>query len=211
VRAAAIAAPVRSPAATHDGRTSYRTAGRDFVSGVRSVLHTPDDHSKKIRNRRLGADPRTALSRTHMTCPALRDRYPGLGPPAGARRNDTGTAGSDPGVFLDRGSSADTAGWPVSAAIAAPPRDTRDCSTGPGDGWSELLFTPLEQTASLSRPAPPLTSPRIVARWIRAQGSRELPTAEPRARSPLCSASRRLLGSRVVEGGKNRKPQGKKP
>jgi hypothetical protein len=55
------------------------------------------------------------------------------------------------------------------------------------------LFTPLEQTPSLSRPTRPLTSPRLVASWIRAQGSCELPTAKPRARSPLCSAPRRLL------------------
>ena len=46
-------------------------------------------------------------------CPAPREALPGLGRPAGARRSDSGTAGSEPGVSPDPWGSADTAGWPA--------------------------------------------------------------------------------------------------
>ena len=65
--------------------------------------------------------------------------------------------------------------------------------SGLGMSRSEDLLAPFEQTPPLSRPTPPLTCPRLVASWIRAQGSCELPAAKPRARSPLCSAPRLLL------------------
>ena len=135
--AAATAAPARSHAVTPDGKRGCKTAGTGSASRARSALHTPDDRSKKIRNRRLGADPRTAGFRIHMPCPAPRDRHSGLGPPAVARRNDIGTAGSAPGVSPVRWPFADTVGWPVSATTAAPPRGTRDYSTGPGDASVE--------------------------------------------------------------------------
>jgi hypothetical protein len=129
--AAATAAPARSPAATPDGRTGCKTADTDSASRARSALHTPDGRSKKIRNRPLGADPRAAAD-IRTRCPAPRDWPPRLRPHAGARRSDTGTAGSDPGVSPGRWSSAGTFGWPAFAATAAPPRGTRDYSTGPG-------------------------------------------------------------------------------
>jgi len=83
------------------------------------------------------------------------------------------------------------------AGLSPPPSPRRRATLGtaiPGLRVcrSKELFTPLEQTPSLPRPTRPLTSPRFVASWIRAQGSCALPTAKPRARSPLCSASRRL-------------------
>ena len=67
----------------------------------------------------------------------------------------------------------------------------RAAVTGLGAGRSKELLAPLEQTMSLTRPTSPLTSTRIAAIWIWAQGSCELPTAKPRTRSPLYSAPRR--------------------
>ena len=86
----------------------------------------------------------------------------------------------------------------LSAGLSLPPPPRRRAALGAtvsglGMGRSEDLLAPFEQTPPLSRPTRPLTSPRLVASWIRAQGSCELPTAKPRARSPLCSAPRRLL------------------
>src|SRR5512135_2630853 len=133
--AAATAAPARSLAATPDGKTGCRTAGTGSASRARSVLHTPDDRSKKIRNRRLGADPRAAAPGMNMRCPAPPCWPPGLRPHAGAPRSDTDNAGSGPGVSPDRCSSADTAGWPVSAATAAPPRGTQGYSIEPEGEW----------------------------------------------------------------------------
>jgi hypothetical protein len=85
-----------------------------------------------------------------------------------------------------------------SSRLAAPPPPRRRAALGTavpglGMGRSEDLLASFEQTLPLSRPTRPLTSPRLVASWIRAQGSSELPTAKPRARSLLCSAPRRLL------------------
>jgi hypothetical protein len=59
----------------------------------------------------------------------------------------------------------------------------------------ERRFTFLEQTPPPSRPTSPLTGRGLAASLMGAQGSSELPTAKPRVRSPLGSASRRLLGS----------------
>ena len=86
----------------------------------------------------------------------------------------------------------------LSAGLSPPPPSRRRAALGAtvsglGMGRSEDLLAPFEQTPPLSRPTRPLTSPRFVASWIRAQGSGELPAAKPRARSPLCSAPRRLL------------------
>ena len=132
-RAAATVARARSPAVTLDGKPGCKTAGRGCASRVRSTLHNPAAHSEKIRNPRLRAGPRATRFRPHTPCPASRDRRPRPEPRAGAPRNDTGTAGSDRGVSPGRGSCADTVGRPVFAATAAPPRGTRDYSTGPGD------------------------------------------------------------------------------
>jgi hypothetical protein len=138
--AAATAAPVRSLVATPDGRRRCKTAGTGFASRARNALHIPAAHSKKIRNRRLGADPRATGSRIRTPCPALENRRPGLGPSAAARRNDIGIAGSAPGVSPGRWPSVDTDGWPAFAATAAPRLGTRDYSTGPGDGWAGTTF-----------------------------------------------------------------------
>ena len=192
--AAATAAPARSPAATPDGKTGCKTAGTGSASRARSALHTPDGRSKKIRNRRLGADPRTAASaHPHdVSGPAgsaawASGRTPALGaatpvPPA-----------LGPAFLL-------AVGRPpiLPAGLPPPPPPRRRAALGatvPGlrVGGSEELLTPLEQTPPLSRPTSPLTGPRFAASWIRAQGSGELPTAKPRVRSPLCSAPRRLL------------------
>jgi hypothetical protein len=53
-----------------------------------------------------------------------------------------------------------------------------------GMGGMKGLLASLEETPSLPRPTRPLTGPGIAASWCRAQGSGELPTAKPRARSP---------------------------
>jgi hypothetical protein len=132
--AAATAARARSRAAKPDGKRGCKTAGTGSASKARTGCSTPVDRSKKIRDHPLGAGPRAAGLRLHRPCPTPRDRHPGLGPLAAARRNDIGTAGSAPGVSPVRWPSADTAGRPAFAASAAPPRGTRGCSTGPGDG-----------------------------------------------------------------------------
>ena len=64
-----------------------------------------------------------------------------------------------------------------------------------GVGGSEELLASLEETAPPSGPASPLTGPGLAANVVWAQGSGELPTAKPRARSPLHFAPRRLYGS----------------
>jgi hypothetical protein len=133
--AAATAAPARSPAATPDDKTGYKTADTGSASRARSALHTPDGRSEKIRNRPLGAGPRAAAPDTSTRCPTRLGRPSGLQPRADARRSDTGTAGSGRGVSPGRGPSVDTVGWPASAANDGPPRGTRGYSTGPGDGW----------------------------------------------------------------------------
>jgi hypothetical protein len=86
----------------------------------------------------------------------------------------------------------------LSAGLPPPPTTGRRAALGAtvpglGMGGSEGLLTSLEQTAPLSRPTSLLTRPRLAASLEWAQGSGELPTAKPRARSPLCSAPRRLL------------------
>ena len=91
-------------------------------SGIVAWWRWPSRRLRCIRARWIPTSPTASL---------------GLWRPAGVRRSDTGTAGSAPGVSLDRWRSADTAGWPVSAASAEPPRGTRDYSTEPGDGWVE--------------------------------------------------------------------------
>jgi hypothetical protein len=123
-----------------DGTPRYKTADRGFAPRVRNGLHTQDGRSQKIRNRRLGAGPRTLAPRIRTGCRGPRYPPPWLRRPAGARRSDTGTAGSGPGVFPGRWPSAGTVGSPASAAIAAPPRDTRDYSTGPVGGSAETPF-----------------------------------------------------------------------
>ena len=60
---------------------------------------------------------------------------------------------------------------------------------------SEGLLTPLEQTPPLSGPTRPLTGSQRMASVEWAQGSGELPTARPRARSPFHSAPRLLVSS----------------
>jgi hypothetical protein len=62
---------------------------------------------------------------------------------------------------------------------------------GLGVGWPERLLAPLEQTPPQPGPTNPLTGSRAAASVEWAQGSCELPTARPRARSPLHSAPRR--------------------
>ena len=62
---------------------------------------------------------------------------PGLGPPADARRSDSDTAGTGPGVSPGHWGSADTAGWPAFAATAEPRRGIRGYNIGPGGGWVE--------------------------------------------------------------------------
>jgi hypothetical protein len=84
------------------------------------------------------------------------------------------------------------------AGLSPPPPPRRRAAfrttvSGLGMGRSEDLLASFEQTPPPSRPARSLTRPRLVASWIRAQGSCELPAAKPRARSPLYSAPRRLL------------------
>src|SRR5262249_35061064 len=119
-----------------------KTADTDSASRARSALHTPDGRSKKIRNRPLGADPRAAAY-IRTRCPAPRDRPPGLRLHAGARRSDTGIAGSGPGVSPGRWSSAGIVGWPACAATDAPPRGTRGYSTEPaGESVGGASHTP---------------------------------------------------------------------
>src|SRR4051794_31074694 len=75
------------------------------------------------------------------------------------------------------------------AGLPSPPAPCRRAALGatvPGlrvSGAEEFL-APLEQTPPLSRPTSPLTGPRLAASLMWPQGSCELPTAKPRARSP---------------------------
>jgi hypothetical protein len=133
--AAATAAPARSPAATPDGRTGCKTAGTDSASRVRSALRTPDGRSKKIRIPPLRADPRTPASYPRMGNRAPWRWLPWLRPRGDARRSDSGTAGSGPGVSPGRWPSSGTVGWLAFAATDVPPRNTRGYSTEPEDGW----------------------------------------------------------------------------
>ncbi len=184
--AAATAARARSRAATPDGRTGCRTAGTGSASRVRSALHTPDGRSRKIRIRRLGADPRRpAPDRcTEVSGPAGVGRL-GLGrtPPLGAATAVPPALGL---AFL-----LAVGGLPVlPAGPSSPPPPCRRAALGAtvpglGMGRPKGLLAPLEQTPPLSRPTSPLTGPRFAASWSWAQGSCELPTAKPRTRSPL--------------------------
>jgi hypothetical protein len=74
------------------------------------------------------------------------------------------------------------------AGPPAPPSPSRGTALGAaisglGPGRAKGLLASLEQTRSLTRPASPLTGPRLAASWYWAQGSCELPTAKPRMRS----------------------------
>jgi hypothetical protein len=86
----------------------------------------------------------------------------------------------------------------LTAGLPLPPPPRRGSALGTtvpglGMGGPERRFTSLEQTPPPSRPTSPLTGRGFAASLMGAQGSSELPTAKPRVRSPLCSASRRLL------------------
>ena len=183
--AAATAAPARSPAATPDGKRGCKTAGRGSASRVRSALHTPDGRSKKIRNRRLGADPRTAgFGHAHEVSGPAGVGGLGLGrPPA------LGAATAVPPA-LGLAFLLAVGRLPIlPAGLPSPPPPRRRAALGAtvpglGVGGSKELLAPLEQTPSLSRPTSPLTGPRFAASWMWAQGSGELPTAKPRTRSP---------------------------
>ena len=63
--------------------------------------------------------------------------------PAGARRTGIDTAGFGPAVFAALSVSGDVFGGYVYSAIAGPPHGTRDCNTGLGDGWGEMVFRSL--------------------------------------------------------------------
>ena len=71
--------------------------------------------------------------------PGLRLGLQGLRRPAGARRTGIDTAGFGPAVFAALSVSGDVSGGYVYSAIAGPPRGTRDCNTGLGDGWGEMV------------------------------------------------------------------------
>ena len=190
--AAATAAPARSPAATPDGRTGCKTADTDSAWRVRSALRTPDGRSKKIRI------PPLALTLAPLRRTLAR----------GVRRRGVGCLGFGLAAALGAATPVPPAlvaafllavGRPpvLSAGSPSPPPTCRRATLGAtvpslGMGRSEELLAPLEQTPPLSRPTSPLTGSRLAASLEWAQGSCELPTAKPRARSPLCSAPRRF-------------------
>ena len=129
--------------------------------------------------------PSRGARHIRTSCPASKRDWPGLTPCASVRRDETGTAGSGPGVFLDRWQSADIAAGPSSppatsfgTALGATVSGLRMC------GVKGLLAT-LEQTMSLPRLTCPLTGPGLAASLTWAQGSCELPTAKSRTRRLL--------------------------
>jgi hypothetical protein len=133
-RAGATAAHARSPAATPDGRRSYKTADRDSVWWARSAPHSRDGRSEKIGNPPLRAGPRSPCPQARPRHPVPHDGPRRLRRHADARRSDTGIADTGPGVSPGRCPSVGTGGWLVFVANAALPHGTRRHSTGPGDG-----------------------------------------------------------------------------
>jgi len=79
------------------------------------------------------------MTRRHTRCPDLGGQPSELGPHAAARRSDTGTGGTGPGVSPGRCWCAGTADWLAVAAIAVPPRGTRGYNSGPGGGSAETV------------------------------------------------------------------------
>jgi len=128
VPAAATAAHARGRGARPDGRPGCRTAGPGSASRRRSGLRTRDGRRRKIRICPLGAGPRRALTRRRRRCPAPQRSLPGPGRHAVARRSDTGTGGTGPGVSPGRWWCVGTAERRACAAIAVPPRGTRGYS-----------------------------------------------------------------------------------
>jgi hypothetical protein len=152
--AVATAVPARGLAAKPDGKKGCKTAGKCCDWCVGTTLHTQGARSEKNRDHLLGDDPRGHAPAACRETPAPRElmpglRSPGLRPlrlgrqglrrPAGARRTGIDTAGFGPAVFAALSVSGDVSGGYVYSAIAGPPRGTRDCNTGLGDGWGEMV------------------------------------------------------------------------
>jgi hypothetical protein len=139
------------------------------------------------------------LARRRRTA-ARRIRHRGIGGPGFGHTPALGAATSVPPA-LGLAFLLAVGGPPVlPAGLPSPPPPCRRAALratvpGLGVGRSEGLFASLEQTPPPSRPTRPLTGSRWAASLEWAQGSSELPTAKPRARSPLRSAPRRLFSS----------------
>ena len=159
---------------------------------MRNALRTRDDRSKKIRNSPLGAGPRAAATRIRTTSSVLTEGLPGLLPPAGARRDEIGTAGSALGAFLDRWWSADTARWPVFAASDGPRRGIQGYSIGFGDMGSERASRSPSADTVVAEADLPLDWPQ--SGGIFDVGPRKLRTSDGQASDAeiLTSAPRRL-------------------
>ena len=139
VPAVATAVLVRSRDAKPGGRKGCKTAGIGLSMRAREVLFAPGTiAAKKSGFRRLGAGPRTAGHQTrHGSVRSRLQAALGLFRSLAFSAAGTDTAGSGPGVSLDRWWSADTARWLVFAASVGLRPGTRGCSIELGDGWDE--------------------------------------------------------------------------
>jgi hypothetical protein len=134
-RAVATAVPVRSLGAKPDGKKRCKIAGKGCDWRARNGLRTPDGRTWKNRHLPLGAGPRAAVPRPRTPYRASRRGSPERPLPAGARRDETGTAGSELGAFADRCWFADTVGWHAGGASDERRRGTPGYSIWLGDGW----------------------------------------------------------------------------
>ena len=188
--------PLDHPPQRLTARRAAEPLARAPLRGREVRLRTPDGRSKKIRIRRLGADPRGGVSGQNTRCPAPRCRpsWASAGTPSLGAATPI-TPALAPAFLLAVG------GPPIlPAGLSPPPPPRRRAALGATVsglrmGRSEELLASLEETPPLSRPTSPLTGPRFAASLDWAQGSCELPTAKPRVRSPLRSAPRRLFSS----------------
>ena len=133
----ATAVLARAPDAKPDGRIGCNTSARGCDGSVRSALHSPDDRSKKIRIRGLGADPRWPAPGMGSKNPVPQGAFPGLGLRVDVRRIDIDSAGIEPDAFPVPSGSYDIAGWRAFAAIAELRPGIRDCNIELGGGWDE--------------------------------------------------------------------------